>query len=229
MPTVLVTGCDTGLGREFAVQYARDGWRTIATYRDAANRIPESDGGGGTMEHVQLDVTRFEQMAALKDRLGAAPIDVLLSNAALPLDHKTLGGLDFDFIARQLATNTIGPLKLAETFMDNVAAARGPRGPGKIAIVSSRMGSVGLNISGGHYGYRASKAGLNAVVRSLAIDLFARGILVVALHPGWARTREADAPLSAAESVSGMRAIIRRLGAHETGQFYNYDGAPLAW
>lgn len=225
MPTVLITGCDTGLGREFAIQYARDGWRVLATYRDVANRIADP-APGWTMEHFALDLTRFEAFAALKATLGAAPIDVLLSNAALALDHKRFGALDYDAIRQTFAVNTVGPLRLAETFVDNVAAANGP---GKIAIVSSRMGSVGLNITGGHYGYRASKAALNAVARSLALDLFARGILVVALHPGWARTREKEAPLPVEESVAGMRAIIRRLGAHETGQFYNYDGAPLAW
>jgi NAD(P)-dependent dehydrogenase (short-subunit alcohol dehydrogenase family) len=121
--------------------------------------------------------------------------------------------------------NTIGPLRLFETIVDNVAASRERR----IAVVSSRMGAISLNLSGGHYGYRASKAGLNAIVRSLAIDLFPRGITTVLLHPGWVATAGgADgAQVPVAESVAGMLKVISRLGNHETGQFFNFTGQPL--
>lgn len=222
--TVLITGCDTGLGREFATQYAAEGWHVIATYRDHANRIPDAEGGE-RMSHAQLDVTRFHQFDALKRHLGERPIDVLLSNAGIGLDIRRLGEIEYDYLRLMFEVNTVGPMKLCEAFADNVAASRLRR----IAVVSSRMGSIGLNLTGGHYGYRASKAGLNAIVRSLALDLHPRGIRVVALHPGWARTAEPEAPLAVEESVAGMRRIIGRLGAHETGQFYNYDGAPLVW
>jgi NAD(P)-dependent dehydrogenase (short-subunit alcohol dehydrogenase family) len=222
--TVLITGCDTGLGREFARQYAKDGWDVIATYRDPRNRIPDSEGGAA-MEHAALDVTHFNQFDALKRILGTRPVDVLLSNAGIGLDRRKFGEIDYEYFRLMYEVNTVGPMRLVETFMENVLAGRLRR----VAIVTSRMGSIGLNLSGGHYGYRASKAGLNAIVRSLAIDLFPRGVRVVALHPGWARTAEPDAPVSAEESVAGMRRIIFRLGAHDTGQFYNYDGAPLAW
>lgn len=222
--TVLVTGCDTGLGREFALQYARERWHVIATYRDHANRIPDAEGGE-RMSHAQLDVTRFHQLEALKRHLGDRPIDVLLSNAGIGLDRRRFGEIDYDYMRQMFEVNTVGPLKLCETFADNVAVSRLRR----IAVVSSRMGSIGLNLTGAHYGYRASKAGLNAIMRSMALDLGPRGIRIVALHPGWARTAEPEAPLAVEDSVAGMRRIIGRLGAHETGQFYNYDGAPLAW
>lgn len=222
--TVLITGCDTGLGREFAKQYAKDGWHVIATYRDHANRIPDGEGGS-LMSHAQLDLTRHHQIEALKAHLGARPVDVLLSNAGIGLDIRKLGEIDYDYFRLMFEVNTVGPMKLCETFRDNIAASRLRR----IAIVSSRMGSINLNLTGGHYGYRASKAGVNAIVRSLALDLAGRGIRVVALHPGWARTAEPEAPVAVEDSVAGMRRIIGRLGAHDTGQFYNYDGAPLAW
>jgi NAD(P)-dependent dehydrogenase (short-subunit alcohol dehydrogenase family) len=121
----------------------------------------------------------------------------------------------------------LGPLRLVETFHDNVAASD----QRKIAMITSRMGSIGANISGGHYVYRASKAGLNALSRSLAVDLFREGILVTMLHPGGVRTRGGtpDAPLSTEESVDGMRTVISRLGLHDTGQFYSYAGIPLPW
>jgi NAD(P)-dependent dehydrogenase (short-subunit alcohol dehydrogenase family) len=222
--TVLITGCDTGLGREFARAYARDGWHVVATYRDLANRIPTTEVTGA-IEHHQLDVTISDQFAALKRSLGDAPIDVLLSNAGIGLDIRRFGDIDFAYFRKMYETNTVGPMMLAQSFAENVRRGAGRR----MAFVSSRMGSIASNLSGGHYGYRASKAGLNAIIRSLAIDLYPRGIRVVALHPGWARTAEPNAPVSAEDSVAGMRRIIERLGAHDTGQFYNYDGAPLPW
>jgi len=222
--TILITGCDTGLGREFALQYARAGWHVIASYRDHANRIPTAEGGD-RMSHAQLDVTHFDEIDALKAHLGARPVDVLLNNAGIGLDKLEFGSIDYAYFRKMYEVNTVGPMKLCETFASNIAASRLRR----IAIVSSRMGSISSNLTGGHYGYRASKAGLNAIVRSLALDLNARGIRVVALHPGWARTSEPEAPLAVEESVEGMRKIIGRLGAHDTGQFYNYDGAPIAW
>lgn len=223
MPSVLITGCDTGIGREFARQYAAAGWQVVATYRDLANRLPD----GPPLRQLALDVTDFAQFEALRDALGGLAIDVLISNAGIGLDSGRLGQLDFDYVRRMLAVNTIGPLKLVETLVDNVAASD----ERKIVFITSRMGSIGLNLSGGHFGYRASKAGLNAIARSLAIDLFPRGITVTSLHPGRAATPGggAGAPLAVEESVAAMRDIVRRLGNHETGQLYSYTGAPLAW
>src|SRR5690606_17913778 len=136
--------------------------------------LPERSG----MRHRALDVTDFGQFDALAAELGDEPIDVLVSNAGIGHDTLKLHELDFDYVRSMLMVNTVGPLKLAQTFAANVAAS----GERRIVIVSSRMGSIGLNLSGGHYGYRASKAGLNAIGRSLAIDLSSRGITVVMLH-----------------------------------------------
>jgi NAD(P)-dependent dehydrogenase (short-subunit alcohol dehydrogenase family) len=224
MQTVLITGCDSGIGREFARQYAAEGWRTIATYLDLGNRVPAAEGGE-RMEHHALDVTDPNDFADLKRAVATAPIDLLLSNAGIGRDTRPFGDLDYDYARRMLEVNTLGPLRLAETFADNVAAS----GLKRMAFVSSRMGSIGLNLSGGHYGYRASKAGLNAIVRSLAIDLFPRGIKTVALHPGGVATPGTEGPLTAEEAVRRMRDLIRRLGLHDTGQFYAYDGTPLPW
>lgn len=222
MPSVLITGCDTGLGREFAVQYARAGYSVHATYRDFSNRLPDA-----AMQHHALDVTDFAQFDALKQRLGATPLDLLVSNAGIGLDVGRLGALNFDYVRSMLMVNTVGPLKLVETLVDNVAAGKQRR----IVLVSSRMGSIACNISGGHYGYRASKAGLNAIGRSLALDLFPRGITVAMLHPGWVSTAGGgpDAAMSAEQSVAAMRAYVARLGNHETGQFHSFSGEPLPW
>ena len=222
MPSVLITGCDTGIGREFARQYAQAGFVVFATYRDLANRLPDP-----AMQHFALDVTQFGQFHALKQALGETPIDVLVSNAGIGLDSGRLGALDFAYVQRMLAVNTVGPLKLVETLVDNVATSALKR----IVFVSSRMGSIGTNLTGGHYGYRASKAGLNAIGRSLAIDLFQRGITVAMLHPGRVNTAGggAEAPVTVEESVAAMRATVAQSGNHETGQFSSYSGQPLPW
>ncbi|MEO6623476.1 MAG: SDR family oxidoreductase [Burkholderiaceae bacterium] len=223
MPTVLATGCDSGLGREFALQYAQAGYAVWATYRDLQNALPAQP----SLRNCALDVTDMAQFAALKETLGDTPIDVLVSNAGIGMDTAALEALDIAYVQRMLATNTVGPLKLVQTLVDNVAASQQRR----IVFVSSRMGSITLNLSGGHYGYRASKAALNAIGRSLAIDLFRRGITLVMLHPGSVMTAGAgpQAPLTATQSVLAMRATLARLGNHETGVFYTYDGHPLPW
>ncbi len=221
MPTTLVTGCDAGIGREFARQYAGDGWDVIATYKDVANRTDL----GATVMHAPLDVCDPAQFAALKAQLGGRPIDLIVSNAGIGLDTGRLGSLDFDYVRLMYEVNTMGPLRLIETFRDNLAAGAMRR----FVSITSRMGSTALNLSGGHYGYRASKAGLNAMMRSLAIDLFAQGITVTSLHPGWVDTAggAGDAAVPVAESVGAMRQVIRRLGNHDTGQIYDYNGHPM--
>ena len=223
MPTVLITGCDAGLGREFAQQYAAAGFAVVATYRDPSTRLPDT-----TMRHHALDVTDAAQFAALKSALSDEPIDLLISNAGIGLETSGIGALDHDLVQRIVLTNTLGPLRLVDSLVDNVAASSMRR----IVLVSSRMGSISLNLSGGHYGYRASKAGLNAIGRSLAVDLFRRGITVAMLHPGRVNTAGgggADAPLSAAHSVKAMRSTIARMGNHETGVFCTYDGQAIPW
>jgi NAD(P)-dependent dehydrogenase (short-subunit alcohol dehydrogenase family) len=222
MPTVMITGCDTGLGREFALQYAQEGWNVWATYRDLAN-APRDD----RMRHAALDVTDLAQFAALRERVGSEPIDLLISNAGVGLDTGRLGALDHGHVDRMLAVNLVGALRLVDTFVDHVAASTRRR----IVLITSRMGSIASNLSGGHYGYRASKAGLNAIGRSLAIDLFPRGITVAMIHPGWVATAGggAGAPLTAAQSVASMRALVARLGNHETGVYLGHDGQPLPW
>lgn len=223
MPTVLVTGCDTGIGREFARQYAGDGWDVIATYRDPANRIENEP----VMRHAALDVTEASQFSALKGELGDSAVDLIVSNAGIGLDTGRLGSLDFDYVRQMYEVNAMGPLRLIETFEANLLAGRMRR----FVAITSRMGSISLNLSGGHYGYRASKAGLNAIMRSLAIDLFERGITVTSLHPGWVDTPGGggNAAVPVEESVRAMRDIIRHLGNHDIGQLYDYRGMPLPW
>jgi NAD(P)-dependent dehydrogenase (short-subunit alcohol dehydrogenase family) len=223
MPTVLVTGCDTGLGVEFARQYAADGWTVIATCLDP-DGARETRAVAGDVRAMKLDVSDLAAIDALADELRGEPIDVLISNAGIGRPHPPFGKTDYALWHRMLDVNLIGPMRLAEAFVDHVAAS-----PMKVmAFVSSRMGSMALNLTGGSYAYRSSKAGLNAVVRSLAVDLAPREILVLALHPGWAKT-EPGARIDVDRSVAGMRAIIERCSRHETGSFLAFNDTPLPW
>ena len=227
MPTCLITGASRGIGLEFAKQYAADGWSVIATCRrpEEATALRYLQGD---VRVEPLDVSDFARIEALGRKLEGRPIDVLINNAGLygprvvPYDI-----VDYAAWAEVLRINTMAPLKVAAVFVRNVAWSRSKT----IVSVTSAMGSIAENASGGSYIYRSSKAALNAVMRSLAIDLKPKEIVVVVLHPGWVRTDigGAGAPLDAFESVAGMRQVIERLTIRDSGRFFNYDGDELAW
>jgi NAD(P)-dependent dehydrogenase (short-subunit alcohol dehydrogenase family) len=223
MTTVLVTGCDTGLGVEFVRQYAAAGCRVIATCLEPGT-AHETRAIGGDVRVTKLDVTDLAAIDALAEELRDEPIDILLSNAGIARPHPPFGQTDYALWQRILEVNLMGPMKLAEAFVEHVAASRMK----VMAFVSARMGSIALNLTGGSYAYRSSKAGLNAVVKSLAVDLAPREILVLALHPGWAKTEPAGR-VDVDRSVAGMRGIIERVGRHETGSFFAYNDIPLPW
>jgi NAD(P)-dependent dehydrogenase (short-subunit alcohol dehydrogenase family) len=223
MATVLVTGCDTGLGVEFARQYAADGHRVIATCLDPA-RATETSAIKGNIEVVKLDVTDHTAIEALAQRMAGEPLDILLNNAGIGNPHPPFGKTDYVLWRRMLETNLIGPMKMAESFVEHVARSELKM----MAFVSSRMGSIALNNSGASYGYRSSKSGLNMIVKTLAVDLAPRRICVIALHPGWAAT-EPGGRVPVAESVAGMRGVIRRAGPHHTGSYVTYHDQPLPW
>lgn len=223
MPTVLITGCDSGLGVEFARQYAADGYRVYATCLDPASATA-TRAIAGDVRVKKLDVSDHGAIQGLADELKAEPVDILLSNAGIARPHPPFGRTDYANWRRILDVNLIGPLKLAESFVEHVARSELKA----MAFVSSRMGSIGLNLTGGSYAYRSSKAGLNAVVKSLAIDLRPHGIVVMALHPGWAKTEPAGR-VEIDRSVAGMRAVIQRCGPHETGCFFTFNDTLLPW
>jgi NAD(P)-dependent dehydrogenase (short-subunit alcohol dehydrogenase family) len=223
MPTVLVTGCDTGLGVEFARQYAAEGCRVYATCLDP-EKAQATRAISGDVRVLKLDISDLAATDALARELASEPIDILLSNAGLGKHHPGFGRTDYGEWRRILDVNLIGPMRLAEAFVEHVA-----RSSMKVmAFVSSRMGSIALNLTGGSYAYRSSKAGLNAVVKSLAVDLQPKGILVLALHPGWAKT-EPGARVDVDRSVAGMRAVIQRCSRHETGSFFAFNDTLLPW
>ena len=134
---------------------------------------------------------------------------------------------DFDAV---MHTNALGPMWLSAALADRIAAGGGGHG-GKIAYLSSRMGSIAAMTNAGSALYRASKAALNAVAKAVALELAPRGVVVIALHPGWVRTDMggAGADIEAEASVAGMRSVIERAGARESGRFFDYTGKEVPW
>lgn len=230
MPAVLITGTSRGIGLELVRQYAKAGWRVFACYRNSAttrelSRIVETSSA---VSMHWLDVTDHERIAALASELRGQFIDLLLNNAGIMgPPAQSFGENEFDAWPQVFRTNVVGPLKIAEAFVEQVAASERKL----IVSVSSGMGSIADNVAGGSYAYRASKAALNMVSRSMAVDLRPRGITVVVINPGWVKTDMggASAVLAPEESVSRMRAVISRLTVADSGKFLNHDGSEYPW
>ena len=229
--TALVTGANRGLGLEFVRQYADDGWRVFAACRapKSARELKElASRHAERISVLALDVTDGKSVKAAAGHLRGEPVDLLLNNAGVggPPGQK-IGSLDYAAWARVLDANVLGPARIIEAFVENVAKGRDKR----IVTVTSRMGSIEDNSSGGSYAYRSSKAGVNAAIKSFSIDLAPRGITCVVVHPGWVRTDMGGAggKLTPAESVKSLRSLIESLKKADSGKFFNYDGQPLPW
>lgn len=222
MPTILITGANRGLGLEFARQYAADGWRVLATVRDPLSGKAPSDAGA---EIYVADIADPTSLGRLRHALKDVALDVVLNNAGTYGERQEFGGVDEAEFLRVMRVNALAPLKVAEAFADQLTGAK------LIAAVSSKMGSVTDNSSGGSYAYRASKAALNMVLKGLSVDLKARGVTVVALSPGWVRTDMGgpQAPLDAATAVSGMRAVLGKVSLADSGKFFHFDGSEVPW
>ena len=227
MPTVLITGASRGIGLEFARQFAADGWTVLAGVRDpaTARALMAVDGDVAV---VSLDVADPASVAILAERLRGIPIDILVNNAGVYGHRRTrLGDLDYANWLETMTINLFGTVRVTEAFLDHVKDGETK----KIAVLTSKMGSIADNRSGGSYFYRSSKAALNAAMRSIALDLTADRISVAILHPGWVLT-DMTAPgglIDPPESVAGMRRVIDQLSLETTGQFWNYDGSPIPW
>lgn len=229
--TVLITGCSRGLGLEFAYQYARDGWQVHACARDLKRaeallaleaRYPEQ------VSLHTLDVNRDGQIRALERVLGDTVIDLLINNAGYyGPGGVAFGSLDREIWRQVLETNTLSPLMLTQALYPRIAAS----GLKTIAFISSRVGSITENTSGGGYYYRSSKTALNQMVRSLAVDLSGSGVKVVALHPGWVQTDMGGehARISPEASVSSLRRLLMDLTPEKSGSFLNHDGSSIPW
>lgn len=229
MTTVLITGANRGIGLEFVRQYAADGARVHACCREpgSAQKLRDIAAGHDVVVH-RLDVTDQQSIHDLAAAIDEEPVDILINNAGISGNEpQSFGDIDYDDWERVLRTNVIGPYRVAEALADRVAASQGK----KMVNLSTSMGSIAENTSGGDYVYRTSKTALNMVVVNLARDLGERGIVVLALHPGWVATDMGGpgALIGPPESVTGMRAVIDRADLAMSGGYYRFDGGEIPW
>ena len=219
MSTVLITGANRGIGLELTRQLVERGDTVIAAVRSTSPALTEL----GIRVEAGIDVSD-DTLGGLSERLGDVTIDVLINNAGL-LEFEHLGDMDLVRIRRQFEINTLGPLKVVLAVLDRMVDG------GRIAMITSRMGSLADNTSGGSYGYRVSKAALNMVGVTLAQDLKKRGISVALLHPGFVRTEmtRGSGNIEPAESASNLIQRINGMSLENTGQFWHASGELLPW
>jgi len=217
MPTVLITGANRGLGLEFVRQYRADGWDVIATARQSS---PELDAAGVQVE--RLDMTDLQALATFS--VGVDRLDLLIANAGTYGPRNASSADEAREWLDTFAVNTVAPYLLAQSLLPQVHSARG-----KLIAVSTRMGSISDNSSGGFLAYRSSKTALNMAWRTLA--LANPDLTCAVLHPGWVQTRMggANAPVTPKESISGMRRVIERLSPEVSGEFFDYQGQRVPW
>ena len=228
---ILITGANRGLGFEFARQYVADGWRVFAACRNpttASELRRLAQGSGDLLNIIAMDVTDAESVRNAAIQLNDVAIDVLINSAGIAgVPGQKTGNVDYESWAHVFDVNTMGPLRVIESFADRIARSERRL----VVTITSGMGSLADNTSGGSIAYRSSKAAVNMVMRSAAIDLAPRGITCVLVNPGWVRTDMGGpkAPLSPQESVTGMRGLIETFGPNQSGKFYNYEGREYPW
>ena len=221
MTKYLITGANRGIGLEYCRQLQARGDTVVAVCRSPS---PELEALGVRIE-AGVDLTDGDAVADLVDRLGSLAIDGLILNAGL-IERTTLQDLDLESLRRQFEVNAIAPLRLTKALLGHL-----PSGA-KVILMTSRMGSIDDNSSGGAYGYRMSKVALNMAGKSLAIDLRPRGIAVALLHPGMVRTRMTGFSaqgISTEESVLGLLERIDALSLETSGSFWHANGQRLPW
>jgi NAD(P)-dependent dehydrogenase (short-subunit alcohol dehydrogenase family) len=230
MPSVLVTGSNRGLGLEWCRQYAEADWRVFATCRhpETADALQVLAQTHRRLSIHRLDVTQPESIYALLAELQDEVIDVLVNNAGVYLEkYAPTATIRYDEWRRTLEVNTLGPVRVTESLAEQVGRSHRRL----VVTLSSHMGSIAEIAAPGDTYYRSSKAALNAAMKGLSIALAERGIGVLLLHPGWVKTRMGgwDAPLTPAESVAGMRALVDTFRMDMTGRFFRYDGTEIPW
>lgn len=218
--TVLITGANRGIGLSLAQQYKADGYHVIGVCRggsDDLNAVADQVIDG-------IDVSSAEGCVRLRAELGDRKIDILINNAGI-LSDEIFGELNFEAMEKQFQVNTLGVLRVTETLRENIGDGS------KVAIITSRMGSITDNTSGGRYGYRMSKAAVNAAGMSLTHDLRPSGIAVGLFHPGYVMTGMTGGNGEITPDTSAMRlkGLIEGLDLSNTGTFWHSNGELLPW
>ncbi len=230
MSSILITGANRGIGLELTRCFAERDWRVFACCRDpqGADALAALASGQKTVHVHRLDVTDPAQINALARELKDQPLDILFNNAGVKgPSPQGFGDTDVEAYLQTFRVNTLAPLKMAEAFVERVAASERKI----LATMGTIMGSLAENASGGYYAYRASKAAVHMEVRGMASDLAGKGIISVVFHPGWVRTRMGgdSAPVSVEESAAGLTRLLLRLTPKDNGRFYDYRGVELPW
>lgn len=219
MQTTLVTGCNRGIGLELVRQLHDRGDEVIGVCRHASDELRAA----GIRIIEGIDVSDDNSIARLRDELGDTPIDILINNAGI-LRRDSFGSIDYDTMLEQYEVNTLGPLRVTEALAGNLHEGS------KVAIVTSRVGSIEDNGSGGNWGYRASKAAVNMVGVNLMHELRPLGVAVALLHPGLVATDMTGGHgVPPAESASGLIARIDELSLRNSGTFWHAEGYELPW
>jgi len=241
--TVLITGSNSGIGLEFAKRYAARGWLVIATHR--RDTIPDSlkelSAKHESVRVERMDVTRFDQIDALAEKLHDVPIDVLINNAAIlsagsfddprTFSRQIIGTLDYSLFDPYMHTNALGPLKITEAFLPHLRASQLKT----VVAISSDGGTISVwDERPGFYYYAASKIALNMFMKRSAWDLKKDGIIVAIFHPGFVRTEKTrdwqfEGMIELDESVPGMMKVIDNLTIEDTGKFLKHTGEIQPW
>ncbi len=231
MPTLLITGANRGIGLELSKHYLAQGWQVHACCRkpNDANALNDLAKNYQDMLTIHaLEVTNESQMGSLKETLHNKPVDMLINNAGVyALEASQFGKTDDKAWDEAVAVNLIAPMKMMEHFVENISIS----GKKIIASMSSKMGSMDDNGSGGAYAYRATKAALNAVMVSAAQDLRHLDITALILHPGWVRTDMGgpNGEISAEQSAKMLAEILDNCSIEDSGTFFDIDGSVISW
>ena len=230
MTNVLITGANRGLGLGFVKAFLARNVNVICTTRNipgSKELLECKKKHPNNLEILELDLLMENSENTLTELLSAQPIDIVINNAGVGSSNQRFGVVSSKPWLEVLKVNLIAPLAVTQSVIENIKKGSDK----KIYFLSSQLGSIKDNTSGGMYIYRSSKAALNQVVKSLSVDLKPLGITVIALHPGWVKTDMGgpNAPISVDISVEGMMKVIHTTGINNTGTFLNFDGNELHW
>jgi len=228
MTTVLVTGANRGLGYEFVKQYSENKFDVFACCRNVneAKELKELAEISENIKIYELDVGNIKTIKNISQQLQNEKIDVLINNAGI-YRSSTVGNINYDEWMESFKVNTIAPYQIVENFLEQIINSDLK----KVVSITSKMGSIDDNTSGGSYIYRSSKTALNSMMRSLTHDLKNQGVATLTLHPGWVRT-DMGGPggwINAIESVQGMIKQIDKLTIDDSGKYLDYAGKFINW
>lgn len=228
MQTALVTGASRGIGLELTKRLLAAGYHVLATCRQPGEaKALNGLAAKPNLEIRSLDVTSDESTDRMVSEIGGRPIDVLVNNAGTMGDpSQTVDDMNYDAWLAAFAVNTMAPFRITLALRDNLAKAERPR----VVTLSSQVGSLNRQ-SKGAFAHRSSKAAVNKVMQVLALELRGQGIIVCPFHPGWVRTDMGGpvADISAAESATGLVALIESLTMEHSGRFWTWEGKEHPW